>query len=261
MLSLALLGHPVAHSRSPEVHAAFGRQFGIALHYALIDVADDAFETALAAFIAAGGRGINVTLPFKQRALAAATRLTARAATAGAVNTLKVEDDGSISGDNTDGAGLLRDLQHNHGVVLRGTAVTLLGAAGAARGALGALLEAGAMVRVADRDAARRAAVARDFPAAKVGDYPALGAAPAALIINATSASLQRELPPLPAGALAPGGIAYDIGYADPPTVFQRWAQAQGAVRALNGWGMMVEQAAAGFEFWTGKRPETRGLL
>ena len=261
MLSVALLGHPVAHSRSPEVHAAFGRALGIPLHYALIDVPDDGLEAALAAFIAAGGRGANVTLPFKQRALAVVTRLTPRAAAAGAVNALKVEDDGSVTGDNTDGVGLVRDLVRNHGIALRGTAATLLGGSGAARGALAALLEAGAVVRVADRDAARRAALARAFPAATVGDYAALARHPATLMVNATSASLRGELPPLPASALAPGSIAYDMVYADLPTPFQRWAEAEGATRALDGWGMMVEQAAASFELWTGSRPATAALL
>jgi shikimate dehydrogenase len=260
MLKLALFGHPLGHSRSPELHAAFGRALGIPLHYALIDVADDAFEAALAAFVAAGGRGANITLPFKQRALAAATRLTPRAAAAGAVNALKVEDDASLTGDNTDGSGLVRDLEQNHGIALRGSAVTLLGGAGAARGALAALLEAGASVRVAARDAAQRAALARDFPAARVGDYATLADRRAMLLINATSASLRDELPPLPAGALAPGGIAYDLVYADAPTAFQRWAQAQGAARAPDGRGMLVEQAAASFEFWTGRRPATAGL-
>jgi shikimate dehydrogenase len=261
MLKLALLGHPVAHSRSPAVHAAFGRQCGIALHYALIDVADGEFEAALASFIAAGGRGANVTLPFKLRAAAVAQRLSRRAAAAGAVNALKLEDDGSISGDNTDGAGLLRDLAHNHGLALGGLSVALLGGSGAARGALAALLAAGARVRVADRDAARRAKLARDFPAAVVGDYAALAGARVALTVNATSASLRGELPPLPDGVLAEGSTAYDLVYADGAAVFQRWALAAGAARALDGWGMMVEQAAASFELWTGLHPATEELL
>jgi shikimate dehydrogenase len=190
-----------------------------------------------------------------------ATRLTPRAAAAGAVNALKVEDDGSVTGDNTDGVGLVRDLVRNHSIALRGTVVTLLGGSGAARGALAALLETGAVVRVADRDMARRTALARDFTVATVGDYAALARHPAALMVNATSASLRGELPPLPAGALAPGGIAYDMVYATATTPFQNWAQAEGAARALAGWGMMVEQAAASFEFWTGQRPATRELL
>jgi shikimate dehydrogenase len=261
MLKLALLGHPVAHSRSPEVHAAFGRQTGLALHYTLIDVDDDAFEGALAAFVAAGGRGANVTLPFKQRARAVATRLTPRAAAAGAVNALKLEDDGSLTGDNTDGAGLVRDLTANHGLALRGLDAVVLGGSGAARAAAAALLEAGAMVRLADRDAQRRAALARDFPAVQVTEYAALDGAAATLVVNATSASLRGELPPLPAGLLAPAATAYDMVYADAPTPFQRWAEDAGAARALDGWGMLVEQAAASFELWTGRRPATRDLL
>lgn len=261
MLRLALLGHPVAHSRSPELHAAFGRQLGVALHYALIDVADDRFEDALAAFIAAGGRGANVTLPFKARALGRATRLTPRAAAAGAVNALKVEDDGDVLGDNTDGAGLLRDLTENHGLVLRDRSVVVLGGSGAARGATSALLAAGALVRVADRSEARRALLRRDFPAAAVGGYEALAGLGADLVINATSASLSGELPPLPDGLLGADAVAYDMVYAAAPTPFQRWATAAGATRALDGWGMLVEQAAASFELWTGMAPATRALL
>ena len=261
MLSLALLGHPVVHSRSPEVHAAFGRALGIPLHYALIDVSDDAFESALAAFIAAGGRGANVTLPFKRRALAAATRLTPRATTAGSVNALKVEDDGTLTGDNTDGAGLVRDLAHNRGLALAGARVAVLGGGGAARAATAALLDAGARVALADRNPARRDALAHDLPAATFGDYAALAGGAFALLVNATSASLRDELPPLPAGVLASAGLAYDLVYAPAPTAFMRWATSAGATQVCDGWGMLVEQAAASFELWTGRRPQTRDLL
>lgn len=261
MLTLALIGHPVARSRSPEVHAAFGHQLGIPLDYALIDVPDDGFEAALATFIAAGGRGANVTLPFKLRALAVATRLTSRAATVGAVNALKVEEDGTLTGDNTDGAGLVRDLAHNRHLDLRGRRVALLGGSGAARAVLAALLGAGAVVQLADRDATRRATLADDFPAAVIGDYAALAGGAFELVVNATSASLRGELPPLPAAVLAAGGIAYDLVYAAAPTPFLRWGVDAGAARVFDGWGMLVEQAALSFELWTGRRPATEDLL
>lgn len=270
-LKLALFGHPVAHSRSPEVHAAFGAAIGIALGYEAIDVpsASDgarALKRALASFVAAGGRGANVTLPFKRDALALCATLGDAARRAGAVNALVIDDAGAVRGDNTDGSGLVRDLGTNHGVTLAGKRVALLGASGAARGAAVALLAAGvAAIAVANRDPRRAEGLARDFvrDAGRLAarDYPALAAGGYDIVINATSASLAGELPPLPAGVLAPGGVAYDMVYAGAPTPFQRWATEQGARLALDGWGMMVEQAADSFALWTGVRPDTRAVL
>ena len=264
-MQLALFGHPVAHSRSPEVHAEFGRQCGIALGYALIDVPVSAdhhgdFGRALAAFIGAGGRGANVTVPFKLAAAACCTTQSATARRAGAVNTLVIAGDGGSHGDNTDGAGLIADLRH-HGITLAGRRVALLGAGGAARGAAVALLDAGvAELTVANRDAVCGATFARDIPGTRGVDYAALRSAAFDLMINATSASLRDALPPLPEGALARGAIAYDMVYAPTPTAFQRWALAAGATAAHDGWGMMLEQAAASFALWTGVRPATAPL-
>jgi shikimate dehydrogenase len=271
MLRLALFGHPVAHSRSPEVHAAFGAATGITLRYDAIDVpsASDgarALGRALNAFIAAGGRGANITLPFKRDALSLCATLGEAARRAGAVNVLVVDERGAVRGENTDGSGLVRDLAVNHGVALAGKRVALLGASGAARGAAVALLAAGvAALAVANRDQRRAEGLARDLArdATRLAarDYPALAAGGYDLVVNATSASLAGELPPLPAGVLAPGGVAYDMVYAGTPTPFQRWAADQGARLALDGWGMMVEQAADSFALWTGTRPDTRAVL
>lgn len=268
MLKLALFGHPVAHSRSPAVHAAFGAATGVALDYQAIDVpsASDgvrALRRALDAFIAGGGRGANVTLPFKRDALRLCASLGDAAARSGAVNTLVIGPDRVVHGDNTDGAGLVRDLTVNRGLALAGERVALLGASGAARGAAVALLDAGvAELAVAGRDPARRAELARDLaaPALRVGDYAALADGRFDLVINATSASLAGLLPPLPAGVLARGGVAYDLVYLDAPTPFQAWAHDGGAALALDGWGMMVEQAAASFALWTGVRPDTAAV-
>jgi shikimate dehydrogenase len=270
VLRLALFGHPVAHSRSPEVHAEFGRQCGIALDYQAIDVpsATDgprAIARAVGSFVADGGRGANVTLPFKRDALKLCASLGDAARRAGAVNTLVIDAAGVVRGENTDGAGLVRDLVVNHGVTLAGRRVALLGASGAARGAAVALLDAGvAAIAVANRDPQRALGLARDFArdAARlaVRDYAALAGGGYDLVVNATSASLSGALPPLPDGVLAPAAVAYDMVYAAAPTPFQRWAEATGAHLALDGWGMMVEQAAASFELWTGRRPATDAL-
>lgn len=265
MIRLALFGHPVAHSRSPEVHAEFGRQTGIAVDYQAIDVpsASDgprALRRALAAFVAEGGRGANVTLPFKQDASRLCATLGAAARRAAAVNTLLIGADGALHGDNTDGDGLLIDLTVGHSLALPGLRVALLGASGAARGAAAALLATGVVaLQVANRDAGRAEGLARDLrhPALRVGSYDELADGRFDLVINATSASLAGQLPPLPAGVLAPGGVAYDMVYGPTPTPFQDWAGREGARLALDGWGMMVEQAAASFALWTDARPTT----
>lgn len=265
MLRLALFGHPVGHSRSPEVHAAFGAQCGIELDYALIDVADLDLAAALTRFVAAGGRGANLTLPFKRDALALlgsmGAKLGPEAQSAGAVNTVVVGPDGGLRGENTDGVGLVRDLGTNHDLDLAGLRVALLGASGAARAIAEALLGAGiASLTVADRNLSRSAGFERDFRAAAVGGYTALADGAFDLVINATSASLSGELPPLPQGVLARGGIAYDAVYANAPTPFQEWAAAEGARLALDGWGMLLEQAALSFALWTGEYPDTAPL-
>ena len=260
MLELALFGHQIAGSRSPALHAAFGAQFGIALRYELIDVPD--LGPALERWLALGGRGANVTRPFKREAWQRCATRGPEAERAGAVNALVVEADGRLRGECTDGVGLVRDLATNHDLELAGRRVALLGASGAARGVAEALLGAGiASLQVADRDPARSAAFAADFPAAAVGGYPRLAGGGFDLMVNATSASARGELPPLPEGALARRGVAYDLHYADAPTPFLHWARAAGARLALDGWGMLVEQAALSFALWTDQYPDTAPLL
>lgn len=265
-LRLALFGHPVGHSRSPAIHAAFAAQTGVAVDYALIDVAPAGFPAAVAAFFAADGLGANVTLPHKQAALDLCATLGDAARRCGAVNTLVRAPDGALRGENTDGVGLLRDLAFE-GVVVAGRRVAVLGAAGAARAVVDAVAGAGAAdIVVADRDPARVAAMVHALRAAHPGawiaggPYAELADGGFDLVVNATSASLRGELPPLPAGVLARGGDACDLVYADAPTPFLEWATSMGATRAFDGWGMLVEQAAESFALWTGRRPDPAPL-
>lgn len=259
----AVFGHPVGHSRSPWIHARFAGLTGQSLSYEARDVPPGGFDAALADFLAEGGRGLNITLPHKLAAYAAAARLTPRARRAGAVNTLAVEAAGLL-GDNTDGAGLLRDLQANLGIRVAGRRVLLLGAGGAARGALPALLDARPCeLLVANRSAAKAVALAAEFAA----DGPVSGggleaaAGPYDLVVNATSASLAGEVPALPGEAIGPATFCYDLAYGKGATAFVRWAGELGAAGVADGIGMLVEQAAASFALWRGVRPPTAPVL
>jgi shikimate dehydrogenase len=277
----AVIGCDIGHSRSPQIHAMFARATHQALEYGLLDTPPASFHAVVRDFFAHGGRGLNVTVPHKQAALRLADSLTARAQRAGAVNTLARGADGKLLGDNTDGAGLVRDLTVNLGCKLRGARVLLLGAGGAARGILAPLLEAGvAGVVIRNRHARRAQQLASEFAdLGAVVAAPAVGAgeankqqtsaapsgrAPDAgfdLILNATSASLRDELPSMPADAVGTQTLAYDLAYADHDTVFVRWARQAGAARAVMGLGMLVEQAAESFLLWRGVRPDTAPVL
>lgn len=272
----AVFGNPVAHSRSPQIHAAFARQTGQRMTYEKLLAPLDGFGVALRAFIAAGGQGANVTLPFKLEAHAAATSLTSRAAAAGAVNTLQFKD-GAIIGDNTDGVGLVTDLQANAGVVIRGKRVLLLGAGGAAQGVLSTLLQAQPVsLVIANRTPAKAIAVAARFNRALAG-LDAAGAggtaacalvactlsalnAPFDIIINATAASLTDEAPLVSPAIFGVDALAYDMVYAAAPTAFMRLAARHGA-SVRDGLGMLVEQAAESFAIWRGVRPATAAVL
>jgi shikimate dehydrogenase len=261
----AVIGHPIAHSKSPLIHAAFARQTGQDLSYERVLGSLDDFAGDVRRFFAAGGRGLNVTVPFKEQAWAVAERRSPRAESAGAVNTLTPLPDGVIAGDNTDGLGLVRDLAVNHGFGFAGRRVLLLGAGGAARGVLRPLLETRlAALVIANRTAAR----ALELAAAAKGLGPVSGCGLKALagqrfdlIINATSAGLAGEVPPLPEDCLAEGGWTYDMLYGDEPTPFCRWGLARGAALVLDGLGMLVEQAAESFAIWRGVRPDTRPVI
>ena len=259
-----VFGNPVGHSKSPLIHAAFARQTAQDLGYEALLAPIDGFPAAVRAFIAAGGRGANVTVPFKEEAFRLATRRTPRAELAGAVNTLRFDDTGTL-GDNTDGAGLTRDLTINLGCPLRGQRILLLGAGGAARGALGPLLDAQpAALTIANRTADK----ARQLAALFSAHGPIFGCSYAELtgqsfdlVINATSASLTGELPPLPPGVFAAGSLAYDMMYGKDDTCFMTYARTHGAAQVSDGLGMLVEQAAEAFFVWRGIRPDATPVM
>ena len=263
----AVIGNPIAHSKSPQIHAAFARQTGQELSYEALLAPVDGFAQTVADFRAQGGRGLNVTVPFKLEAFALADRHTPRAQAAGAVNTLAFGADG-VLGDNTDGAGLVRDLSANLNFALAGRRILLLGAGGATRGVLLPLLDSRpARLTIANRTVAKAEALAALF-AARAGDtaldacgFDALAGRRFDLVINATAASLADELPPLPPGLSAEGALAYDMMYARAPTRFMRAALADGAARVADGLGMLVEQAAESFTLWRGVRPDSAPVL
>lgn len=263
----AVIGNPIAHSKSPQIHAAFARQTGQDLVYEALLAPVDGFAQTVADFRARGGRGVNVTVPFKLEAFALADRHSPRAHAAGAVNTLAFEADG-ILGDNTDGAGLVRDLGVNLNFPLAGRRILLLGAGGATRGVLLPLLDSGpASLTIANRTVGKAEALAALFAAragAAVVDacgFDALAGRRFDLVINATAASLADELPPLPPGLYAEDALAYDMMYGRGPTRFMHAALADGAARAADGLGMLVEQAAESFTLWRGVRPDSGPVL
>lgn len=257
----AVIGNPVAHSLSPQIHAAFARQTGQRLVYEAIQVDEGGFPQAVGNFQGAGGKGLNITLPFKREAWRLADSRSPRAELAGAVNTM-LFDDGRIHGDNTDGVGLVRDLTANLGVTLAGRRLLIVGAGGAARGVLGPLLdEHPAEVVIVNRTVDRALELAQLFTArgARVTGcgFGDLRDQDFDVIVNGTSASLQGEVLPLPPSIIAPGGWCYDMMYGRELTVFLRWAEAQGAAGRADGLGMLVEQAAESFLLWRGVRPDT----
>jgi shikimate dehydrogenase len=254
----AVIGNPVKHSQSPWIHAEFARACGHDLEYARLEAPLDGFTRTVDEFRAAGGKGLNVTLPFKQQAYRYCTRTSARAAAAEAVNTLLFDD--VVSGDNTDGIGLVRDLSSNLGLALEGGGVLLLGAGGAAQGVAGALLGAGvARLVIANRTVAKAQALAQRFTGASARGYEALAGERFELIVNATSAGLDGGVLALPAGVFTADCVAYDMVYGR-DTPFLAAARAAGA-RACDGLGMLVEQAAESFFLWRGVRPQTAPIL
>lgn len=259
-----VFGNPIAHSRSPAIHAAFAAITGEDLRYEARLAPTDGFAAAVADFVASGGRGGNVTVPFKEEACRLSDHLSERAARAGAVNTLAFRVDG-IFGDNTDGAGLLQDITANLGFALRGSRILLLGAGGAARGVIAPLLDGGpASLHIANRSAEKARSLAASFADMATvcgGSFAELAGMSFDLVINATSASLAGESLPLPADLFAPGSLAYDMMYGKGETPFMQLASAQGAGQCADGLGMLVEQAAEAFFVWRGVRPPTATVL
>jgi shikimate dehydrogenase len=260
-----VIGHPIAHSKSPVIHRLFAEQTGQDITYEAFDIAPEELEERVQALVGAGIRGLNVTVPHKQAVARLCARLSPRARLAGAVNTLVVQRNGAIEGENTDGTGLVNDLRGNLRARLAGTSILILGAGGATRGIVPALFEAGPReIVVANRTVDRAEQLAREFRA--LGTIAACGFADLEggtwdLVINATSAGLQGEVPPFPPSIAGPGTLCYDLSYAMHDTPFVTWAKNHGAGRVAQGWGMLVEQAAEAFRLWRGVRPDTRPVI
>ena len=260
----AVLGQPVAHSLSPQIHQGFAQQFGLALSYDKLEVAPASLGETLGRLHDEGYRGLNITLPHKLAALAAAVEKTPRAQLAGAANTLVRLAQGWRA-DNTDGEGLVRDLRDNHWLTLDGKRVLLLGAGGAARGALKPLLdERPALLVISSRTPWTVEKLAEEFKAhgaVRPSTHLALKGDSFDLVINATSAGHEGQVPRLPPGLLKDGGACYDLSYGKAFEPFRNWALAQGARVIGDGVGMLVEQAAASFELWYGRRPKTAPVI
>jgi shikimate dehydrogenase len=258
-------GHPVAHSWSPFIHGMFAKECGQNLVYRLYDIEPDDFRGEALRLLTSGVKGMNVTLPHKQAAAELVNTLTPRAARAQAVNTIALQPDNSLLGDNTDGVGLMRDLTGNLGLNIAGSRILILGAGGATRGILEPLIEAGpAAVVIANRTLSRAqtlAAAFADIYAIDACEFKAVAGPPYDLILNATSASLQGHMPELPPGLVSEESVCYDLAYGKGHTPFTLWAKSLYAARVCKGWGMLVEQAAESFFIWRGVRPHTHSVL
>lgn len=260
-----LFGHPVGHSWSPFIHGLFARQLGDTIEYKLVDVAPEGFRKAVIDFFVGRGHGANVTVPHKQAAAEVVNEMTPRAERAGAVNTITAQTGAKLSGDNTDGAGLVVDLRVNLGIQIADRRILMLGAGGAVRGVLEPLLnEDPAALVIANRTPARAHELAREFVDlghVTGGGLDAICHGPWDIVINGTSASLAGEVPELPHGIFGPDTLCYDMAYGRGDTPFMKWASARGAVRVRKGFGMLVEQAAESYLLWRGVRPVTAPVL
>jgi shikimate dehydrogenase len=261
-MKLAVFGNPIEHSLSPSIHTLFAQQTGVQIEYDKILTPVDAFVATAQNFINQGGKGFNITVPFKIDAFNLATKHSINAQTAGAVNTIKVDGD-TLIGENTDGIGLLHDLTKNLDIDLQNKIVLILGAGGATRGILLPLLQQQpARVMIANRTASKAIQLAKDFePYGKTCGFglEKIKNDPVDIIINATSASLDQQMPSIVAG-VANNAICYDLMYGK-QTPFMDWAQNNNASMVVDGLGMLVEQAASAFEFWTGKQPDTQAVI
>jgi shikimate dehydrogenase len=263
----AVIGNPISHSKSPRIHSLFAQQTGEDLEYTGIQAPIDDFLSVVTGFFDRGGQGLNITVPFKEKAWKLADRRTERAEKAGAANTLYLDNEKNLTADNTDGKGLITDLVQNHGVGLTGARVLVLGAGGAVRGVLGPLLnQKPASLTIANRTVSRAQGLVLLF-AADAGEaaVDACGFetpdSPFDIVINGTSASLQGDLPPLSAAVIGPDTVVYDMMYSLEITCFNQWALDQGATRVFDGLGMLVEQAAESFRVWRGISPDTASVI
>ncbi len=261
----AVIGNPISQSKSPLIHGSFAKATNQDLEYGKIEGPLDGFEAAVRGFQASGGRGMNVTAPFKLQAFALADEKSERAQLAGAANALKFEPDGRILAENFDGIGVTNDIVRNQRMPLAGKRVLVLGAGGAVRGLLLPFLAQGpAELVIANRDAAKAAQLAQEVAAhgkVRGGGYADIGPGRFDLVVNATSASLRAELPPVSPEVFAVDGLAYELAYGKGLTPFLRLARNAGVKRLADGVGMLVEQAAEGFLWWRGVRPDTRALI
>ena len=259
----AVIGRPINHTKSPLIHGLFAATTGQDLEYGAIEGSPEDFAGDVQRFRAQGGQGLNVTAPFKLQAFQLATESSERVRLARAANALKFEGE-RVLAENFDGIGLLRDIEVNLGQPLAGKRVLLLGAGGAVRGALLPLLAAKPTELVlVNRDGQKATALAQeiDHPLLNLKSYAALEGEAFDLVINATSASLVGELPPVPAGVFTQAALAYELAYGKGLTPFLRLAREQGVAQLADGVGMLVEQAAEAFAWWRGVRPETRPVI
>ena len=260
-----VVGHPITHSRSPFIHGMFAKQTDQSMVYRRHDVTAEDFREWIRVFFANGGRGLNVTIPHKVVATEIADELTSRALRAGAVNTLAVQRDHRILGDNTDGVGLIRDLTENLGLTITRRRILIIGAGGATRGIIAPLMALEPVeIVVTNRTADRAQALVSDFE--DLGEIRGCGFSDLSvgtfdIVINATSASLGGEVPNIPSDVISATTACYDMAYAKTETPFIRWALNLGCESATQGWGMLVEQAAEAFCLWRGVRPETAPVL
>ena len=262
----AVFGNPVTHSLSPQIHRAFAQQTNQSINYTAIELALNDFELQLRELQEQGLKGVNVTAPFKRQAWEICALRSPRAEAAGAVNTLTFEEDGNIAGDNTDGVGFTRDLLNNHSILVELKNILILGAGGAVRGVLDPLLELKPeSITLANRTLKNAEMLAEDFRHKgdiRVCGFHDLGSNKFDLIVNATAASLDNEVPPIPEDVPGTHSICYDLMYnIDSPTAFVGWAKSHGASHAFDGLGMLVEQAAESFFVWRGVRVDTADII
>jgi len=261
----AVFGNPIKHSKSPQIHKLFAKQAEISLEYNAIEVPVDKLTLYIKSFFSQGGRGLNITVPFKEDACSLCTTLTQRAEASGSVNTILFNDETDIHGDTTDGQGFLNDLIDNHGIQLKNKSILILGAGGTIRSILEGLSDQMTKeIVLVNRTVSRAKSLERKFENKfhiKAYSYSEFSDRAFDIIINGTSLSLSKELPPISERNIKKNTFCYDLMYSDNGTVFTEWAIENGASEAIDGLGMLVEQAAESFMLWHGTKPDTRSVI